>query len=154
MKTSLYLTSTVALLLTVAAPNARSQNNVSTEPKHLERLTPQGNLVQFVAATIGPYREGLKQGPQRIKLPDEAVRMDGAQRPNRIGALGSMIYLEGDVEITIYNRALMLHTSTHDALTKEMVITADEAVYNVDTGEIQPRGHVSIKFQNVESAPK
>jgi len=39
----------------------------------------------------------------------------------------------------------MLHASTREELTKEMVLTADEADYNVDTGEIQPQGHVSIK---------
>jgi hypothetical protein len=49
------------------------------------------------------------------------------------------------VEITIFNEALMLHASTRDELTKEMVLTADEAYYNVDTGEILPQGHVSIK---------
>jgi hypothetical protein len=48
----------------------------------------------------------------------------------------------------------MLHASTRDELTKEMVLTADQADYNVDTGEIRPLGHVSIKFQNVESRSK
>jgi hypothetical protein len=38
----------------------------------------------------------------------------------------------------------MLRASTRDELIEHMVLTADQADYNVDTGEIQPLGHVSI----------
>jgi hypothetical protein len=137
MKTFLYLSSVVAVLFTIAAPNARSQSNVSVEAKHLERLTPQGNLVQFVAATIVPQHGDSTPLVRKLGF--------------RISSSRNVIHLEGDVQITIYNRALMLHASTRDELTKELVLTADEADYDVDTGEIQPGGRVSVKFQNVGS---
>jgi len=147
MKTSLKLAPTVALLLTMAAPNLRSQDNVSAVARRLERLTPQGNLVQFVAASIVPPRDASKLLQSKL--------FHGGAEGFRIGDTPrSMIHFEGNVEITIFNRALMLHPTTHDELTKELVLTADEADYDVDTGEIQPRGRVSIKFQNLESTPK
>jgi|HubBroStandDraft_1064217.scaffolds.fasta_scaffold211672_2 hypothetical protein len=136
----LYLGSVAAVLFIVVAANATPQDNATAEPKpmRLERLTPQGNFVQFVAATIVPRRvEGVKL----------RVRNEIAARPDRpdLGVPGTIIHLEGNVQITIFNRALMLHASTRDELTKEMILTADEADYIVDTGEIQPQGHVSIK---------
>jgi hypothetical protein len=59
MKAFFYLSSALALLFTVNAPNARSQDNAAaaSKPMHLTRGTPQGNLIQFVAATIVFRRE-------------------------------------------------------------------------------------------------
>jgi hypothetical protein len=135
----LYLGSVATLLFTIFAPKATPQDNLTAErkPMRVERLTPQGNFVQFVAATIVARRGG---GGVKLRPP---LRTTSA-RPV-LGAPGTIIHLEGNVEITIFNRALLLHASTRDELTKEMVLTADEADYNVDTGEIQPHGHVSIK---------
>jgi len=144
----LYLSSAAALLFTIVAPNAISQDNATAEPKpiRLERLTPQGNLVQFVATTVIARSSGRKRVILRPLLNSSSARP--------VFDPGSVIHLVGNVEITIFNRALMLHASTRDELTKDMVLTADQADYNVDTGEIQPMGHVSIKFQNVESRSK
>lgn len=143
----LYLGATVALLFAVS-PKAVSQDNPIVEPKpmHLERLTPQGNLVHFFAATIVPRTT-------TVKIRRTLFGPYGDQGQS-LGAPGTIIHLEGDVKITIFNRALMLHASTRDELTEDMVLTADQADYNVDTGEIQPEGHVSIKFPNAESRPK
>ena len=45
----LHLAFVAASLLIVVAPNAAPQDNATAEPKpmRLERLTPQGNLVQW-----------------------------------------------------------------------------------------------------------
>jgi hypothetical protein len=144
----LYLSSVVALLFTIVAPNAISQDNASAErkPIRLERLTPQGNFIQFVATTIVAQNSGRKRRVFRPLL--------GSSSVVPVFVPGSIVHLEGNVEITIFNRALMLHASTRDELTKDMVLIADQADYNTDTGEIQPSGHVSIKFQNIESRSK
>jgi hypothetical protein len=63
--------------------------------------------------------------------------------------------MEGSVEITIFKRGIVLHAATgHDLFSKEMILTADEADYDPETGDIRPQGHVSMKFQNEESSAK
>jgi hypothetical protein len=135
----LYLGSVATLLFTIVAPKATPQDNLTAErkPMRVERLTPQGNFVQLVAAT-----SIARHGGEGVKLRPPLHTTSARPVP---GAPGTFIHLDGNVQITIFNRALMLHASTRDELTKEMVLTADEADYNVDTGEIQPQGHVSIK---------
>src|ERR1700737_2002388 len=95
----LYLSSEVALLSIIVAPKALSQDNVPAErkPMHLERLTPQGNFVQFVAATVVARSSGRKR---RILRP---LLNSSSDRP--VYDPGSVIHLVGNVEITIFNRA-------------------------------------------------
>lgn len=162
MKGLLHTSAVVALLSTIVVPNAISQDAATgdSRPVRVERITPQGNFVQFVADADTVRFSGRRRFKTLAGVPiaTSGVRVFrplSGTNPTRPQFLpGSIVHFEGNVEITIFNRALMLHTSTRDDLTKEMVLTADEADYNVDTGEIQPQGHVSIKFQNVESGPK
>jgi hypothetical protein len=149
------VSSVVALLFTIFVPNAVSQDNVPAEhkPMRFERITPQGTFVQFVSATVRLGRQerfASLAAPTRVRI----FRPLGTGRTTPAFVSGDIIHFEGNVEITIFNKALMFPVSTLDELTKEVVLTADEADYNVDTGEIQPQGHVSIKFEDVESRLK
>jgi hypothetical protein len=101
----------------------------------LERLSPQGNFIRFSAAAIVQQRHV----PQAVKI----TRVGSVEPAEPV----RVIHLTGNVEISVFNTALMLHASAQDDLKKEIVVTADEADYYVDTGEIRPRGHASIRFQ-------
>lgn len=140
-----YLSAALPLQFTIV-PGAISQEILTAEhePMRLERLTPKGNFVRFVAMNIVP-RPGVHD--LFIKRPVFPNRV----RELSLGAPGSIIHLDGTVKITIFNKALMFHASTRDELTELMTLTADEADYNVDTGEILPYRHVSITFPNVDS---
>jgi hypothetical protein len=142
MKALFSFGSAVALLFIIGGPSARSQDKVAApiKPAHLQRMTPQGNIVQFVAASIVARRDPTDLAPTGSGVP---LGMNRLSRP-------SVIHLEGNVEITIFKGA-SVHSSK--MLTKEMILSADEADYDPETGEIQPQGHVSIKFQNDRPLP-
>ena len=137
MKTALYLGSALAVVLTVGATLGTPQDTV-TPPDgrhvHVQRMTPQGTLVQF-AATASSLRS-----PTIIRTPEPQPNWHRVVPPD-------IIHLEGSVEITTFARDLSLHDSSrHELWVKDMVLTADEADYNPETGEIRPQGHVSVKF--------
>jgi hypothetical protein len=143
MKALFYLSSAVALLFAFGAPSATAQDNVAAirKPVYVRRYNPQGNLVQFVAATI-------------VERTDPTELTESALAHGPFSGL-SVMHLEGSVEITIFNKAIVPHPSNLDELfPKEMVLTADEADYDPKTGEIQPQGHVSIKLQNAATSAK
>jgi hypothetical protein len=96
----LYLSSVIALLFTIVAPKAISQDNATAErkPIRLERLTPQGNFVQFVAATVVARSSGRKRIIVRPLL------NSSSDRP--VFDSGSVIHLIGNVEITIFSTEL------------------------------------------------
>lgn len=136
MKALFYLSSATALLFTIGAPSAISQDNVPADrgPVVLQRPSPRGNLIRFVAATI-------------------VQRSDELRKPTSFGdtlpLLGPrVLHLAGNVEITIFSTTLTPHPTLNDLFVKDMIITADEADYDPLSGEIKPQGHVAVKLQN------
>jgi hypothetical protein len=136
-----YLSAMPVLLFTAIAPQVMCQDNVTADRQtmHFERLTPQGNFVKFLAANI-VSRASDRYGKIRMRLVFGSHSVSVQEQT--LGAPGTILHLEGNVEITIFNRALMSHVSTRDELTEDVILTADQADYNVDTGEIQPEDHV------------
>jgi hypothetical protein len=137
MKALFYLNSAIVLLFTIGSPNAISQDNVPAgrAPVVLQRPSPRGNLIRFVAATI-------------VQRSDDELR-----KPTSFGdtlpLLGPrVLHLAGNVEITIFSTTLMPHPTRDDLFVKDMIITADEADYDPLSGEIKPQGHVAVKLQN------
>jgi hypothetical protein len=127
MKASHYLSLAVVLMF-ISAPGARSQNNSAAVRKViLQRYSPQGNLIRFVAASIVQRGDDLGKSTSVVDT--------------------SPLHLAGNVEITVFSKTLPSHPTMDDPFVKEMVLTAEEADYNPLTGEIQPQGHVSIRPQ-------
>jgi hypothetical protein len=114
-----------------------SQDKVAapSKPAHLQRMTPQGNIVQFVASSMVARRGTMDLASTRSGVP---LGMNRLSRP-------TVFHLQGNVKITIFKGVLSV-----DA---EEIVTADEADYDPETGEIRPRGHVSIKFQSDRPLP-
>jgi hypothetical protein len=144
---ALLIFSAVATFCAIAIPRALCQDDV-TDRRLQERLTPQGNFMQYEADRVTVALHFVVFAKESISL--AAVLNDlsndkAMPRPKNPEAIAhGTVHLEGRARITIFNKALAWPASTRDELSKEMVLTADEADYDVDTGEIHPQGHVSI----------
>jgi hypothetical protein len=57
------------------------------------------------------------------------------------------VYLRGNVEI---KKPLCVRTGGETVCNEEMVLRADEAKYNPDTGEITPSGNVRVTFEQLK----
>lgn len=145
---ALLILSAVATFCTVAIPRAACQDDVA-DRRVRERITPQGNFMQYVADRVTVAIPGAfaKESISRAGVLNNLSGNKAMLRPQHPESIPhSTVRLEGRVQITIFNKALVWPTSTQDELSKEMVLTADEADYDVDTGEIHPQGHVSVKL--------
>ena len=120
--------------LTVAPP-ALAQGPTS-ERENIERIRILQRQMMMMEAPVPVGGSQLQETLRRRRLLQRQMAGEGAIPGGVVFAalsvekIGSAVQLKGSVEFR----------------TEAMVLTADEAEYNTETGEIFPRGNVRVKL--------
>ena len=98
-------------------PRGTAQQNAGPGLLYMSERLPNGAPVQFAATSIAREAPTLNWTP-------------------------SIVHLKGAVRIR-----MPVHTTQTESLHMYLVVHADEADYDEQTGEIRPRGNVQVTFE-------
>ncbi len=110
-----YLPAAVPISMILFGFSAISQENPAGELRHMQFSSPSGNRIAISAMSM--------------------TQQESA------GKTAHVIRLKGNVEVRI---TVCRANGTSTSCDGSVVIKADEADYNVDSGEVEPRGNVRV----------